>query len=484
MQETVIYWYRQDLRTQDLPGLSAAAAAGKPILACYILDDAAAGEWAAGGASRWWLHHSLQALDEALQQLGGKLLLFKGDTAPTLLQLCEQTSANRVYCSAAIDPWARTLETQVQHELDSAGARLLRQPGTLLYSPQNAARHNGEPYKVFTPFWRHCSTLPAPQPAPPLPTKLQWHVSSTGITLDELSLLPSKPNWASHWPQMWQPGCLAATERATDFIDTGLPDYAENRDALAEFATSRLSAHLHFGEISVGSLWRTASQAQQLAPELADTATRFLAQLGWREFSHHLLLHNPDMAERPLQPKFASFPWARSPAALAAWRLGQTGFPVVDAGMRELWHTGYMHNRARMICASFLCKHLLLPWQAGLAWFHDTLVDADYANNAASWQWVAGCGTDAAPYIRVFNPILQGQRFDAKGEYVRSWVPELAQLPDKLIHQPWEASDDILAQAGITLGDTYPQPIVDHKAARQVALEAYASWRDQPGAEP
>jgi deoxyribodipyrimidine photo-lyase len=447
-----------------------AAEAGRPILPLYILDDETPGQWRMGRASRWWLHGSLESLDAAL---GGKLVLRQGASSRVLADLLDETGASAIYATRGYEPWEQALERAVAAACEARNAAFRLFPGRLLFEPEAIASGDGKPYRVFTPFWKAC--LAAPPPPPPLPApKLARFATAKSERLASLELLPRKPDWAGGLRAIWQPGEDAARKRLDRFIENGLARYTDDRSDLGGDPTSRLSPHLHFGEISPNQVWHLVGDAEETARGKKDRgAGVFLRELGWREFSYHLLEHFPAMVSEPLRPEFEKFPWREDSSALAAWQRGETGYPIVDAAMRELWQTGWMPNRARMIVASFLVKHLLIPWQRGADWFLDTLVDADLANNAASWQWVTGCGTDAAPYFRIFNPVLQGRKFDANGDYVRRWVPELARLPAPDIHAPWEAAPLTLAGAGVTLGRTYPEPIVEHGAARARALAAF-----------
>jgi len=476
MTSPIIYWYRQDLRTHDLPGLAAAAASGQPVIPCYILDDRAPGHWRPGGASRWWLHHSLASLAADLDAMGGRLVLRRGDTLDELERLARETGARQVFCSRMYEPWAVELEQRLHARFTTAGIDFKRHRGVLLHEPETICTQGGNPYKVFTPFWRAC--LAAGQPAEPvsLPRDTRW--SKASVVSDDLrawQLCPDKPDWAAAWPRWWTPGSRGARDKLDTFLQSGIEDYADGRDFPALDRTSRLSPHLHFGEISPRVLWHRVQRAADIDPDRAGQVAKFLGELGWREFSCHLLHHFPTLPEQPFRAEFGRFPWQANEQRLRAWQRGQTGYPLVDAGMRELWATGYMHNRVRMIAASFLTKHLLVHWRKGAEWFWDTLVDADLANNSCSWQWVAGSGADASPYFRIFNPVVQGKKFDGEGAYIRKWVPELATLPDRYIHAPWEAPDDVLKTAGVRLDATYPLPVVEHKAARDNALAAYAS---------
>jgi len=472
-QSPVIVWFRQDLRLSDNPALAAAAKTGAPLLPVYVLDDDAPARWRMGGASRWWLHGSLASLDSALQALGGYLVLRKGRAPEELAALLRETNASAIHASQGHAPWDKAVERDVASLCRETGAALQLHPDGMLFAPGTIGTKDNKPYRVFTPFWKACLAAPEPRAPMPAPALGAFATGVGGEPLDSLSLLPAKPDWAGGLREAWQPGEEAARERLADFIDGPLADYADGRNDLFGDPTSRLSPYLHFGEISPHQVWHAVRHAAAAKPGASRGADAFLRELGWRDFSYHLLHDFPDIADKPLRPEFADFPWRNDDDALLAWQRGRTGYPVVDAAMRQLWHTGWLPGRARMIVASFLVKHLLVPWQSGEAWFWDTLVDADPANNAASWQWVAGCGMDAAPYFRVFNPILQGRKFDPDGDYVRQWVPELRGLSASDIHAPWEVPDLILAQAGVTLGHTYPQPIVDHGAARQRALAAF-----------
>lgn len=478
MDSPIIYWFRQDLRLDDLPGLQAAASTGRPLLAVYILDDDSPGSWSLGGASRWWLHHSLQALSTDIESRGGRLHFAQGDPQTVLSKLAADTGASHVFCSRQYEPWARELEEQLHTTLDERGVTLQRFSGSMLWEPETVQNQQGAPYKVFTPFWRRCRALPHSVVPAGACAVDNWHtdVVSPG-SLDNLQLLPKHPNWAQGWSSRWQPGERNATVRLQEFLQTTLENYDLGRDHPATDSTSLLSPHLHFGEISPARVYTTALEQISGSPELADAGTKFLSELGWREFSYYLLFHFPHFPEQPFNPKFERFPWVGGKEMLLAWQRGATGYPLVDAGMRELWQTGYMHNRVRMVVASFLCKHLLVDWRSGERWFWDTLLDADLASNSCSWQWVAGSGADASPYYRVFNPVTQSKKFDGSGQYIKRWVPELAQLPDRNIHEPWLAPQEMLAACNVELGETYPHPIVEHKAAREAALLAYEQVR-------
>jgi deoxyribodipyrimidine photo-lyase len=473
----LLWWVRRDLRLADNPALHAAARAGAPLLAVYVLDDETPGRWAAGGASRWWLHGSLEALAEDLAALGVRLVLQRGRAARLVAELAAATGAQAVVAGRVHEPWALAEEEALRSRLPE-GVALRLAAGSLLFDPESLRNQAGRPFQVFTPFWKACLAASPPGPPRPVPAGLAgFRADVDSEALEDWQLLPEAPDWAAGLREAWTPGEVGAWARWEAFAGQGLADYAAGRDRPDLAGTSRLSPHLHFGEISIRALWHAAAGLADQGRAPAAAVQAFLRELGWREFSAHLLHHWPELPEQPLRAQFRDFPWASDPAALRAWQQGLTGYPIVDAGMRELWHTGWMHNRVRMIVASFLVKDLLVPWQQGAAWFHDTLVDADLASNAASWQWVAGCGADAAPYFRIFNPVLQGRKFDPAGDYVRRWVPELARLPLQHIHDPWNAPAGVLASAGLRLGADYPQPRVDHAQARDRALAAFASLK-------
>jgi deoxyribodipyrimidine photo-lyase len=468
---TVLHWFRLDLRLSDVPALAAAERDGARVLPVYILDDNAAGEWAPGSASRWWLHHSLERLGAALHKRGGKLLLRRGDTLQVLKEICEAQGISRIHCTRRYEPWAAEEEQQLHKALGDLGVTLKRFPGALLHEPGSVLTQAEEPFKVFTPFWRACRRNGVAAPVDC--SGVSWRRADGSETLTDWQLTPRNPDWATGWSDLWSPGEEGATERLDSFLSEAVAEYAEGRNLPGEDFTSRLSPHLHHGEISPRQVWARCEARRAESPGWEDALDKFQAELGWREFSYHLLHFFPHIPEKPFKENFSDFPWSQDKNKLRAWQRGNTGYPIVDAGMRELWSTGYMHNRVRMVVASFLCKHLLLHWRHGEDWFWDTLVDADLASNGCSWQWVAGSGADAAPYFRIFNPVTQGEKFDKDGRYVRRWVPELAELPDKYLHKPWEAPEEVLENAGVTLGTGYPEPIVDHRSARQGALDAY-----------
>jgi deoxyribodipyrimidine photo-lyase len=467
----IVVWFRNDLRLDDNPALDAAARAGAPLVALYVLDDDSAGDWRMGAASRWWLHHSLEALAADLAKLGVSLTLRRGRAEFALEGLIAETGARAVYWNRLYEPWAMRRDGELKARLRASGLTVESFNGSLLFEPTHLRNKAGDPFKVFSPFWRACLATCGPSAPLAAPRKLVAAPAPSSDALADLRLLPTKPDWAGGLRETWRVGEKSARLRLAGFLKNTVGDYKVARDFMAQEGVSHLSPHLHFGEISPRRVWAETMGA------VGDVGLPFLRELGWREFCHHLLVASPHMPELPLDQRFADFPWVKNAKAFDAWTKGRTGYPLVDAAMRELWLTGYMHNRARMVAASFLVKHLLLPWQDGERWFWDTLVDADLANNSGGWQWVAGCGADAAPYFRVFNPVLQGEKFDPEGDYVRRYVPELAKLPARWIHRPHEAPEEALAAAGVRLGKTYPRPIVDHAAARARALAAFEELR-------
>ena len=470
-----IFWFRQDLRLADNPALQAALQRGSAVIPLFIHAPDEEAPWSPGGASRWWLHQSLRALDVGLRELGSRLVIRRGPTLETLRALLKETGAAAVFWNRRYEPAVIARDATVKEALRCAGCEAESFNAALLHEPWTIQNQSGKPFQVFTPFWRHCLAKdepPEPRSAPKsLPAPAKWPRS---VPLNELELEP-RMIWADGLRAAWQPGEAGAAANLGRFLTKAFDNYPDQRNRPDVIGTSRLSAHLHFGEISPRQVWhglrRTAAK-RGLALEKW-RGSQFLAEIGWREFAHHLLFHFPHTPSEPLRAAFQKFPWRKDAAWLRAWQKGRTGYPIVDAGLRELWATGWMHNRVRMITASFLLKDLLLPWQEGARWFWDTLVDADLAQNTLGWQWSAGCGADAAPYFRVFNPTRQGGKFDPRGDYVRQWCPELAQLPDEWLHQPPAAPPEILRAAGVELGRTYPEPLVSHAIAREVALEAY-----------
>jgi len=465
--ETVIVWFRRDLRLSDHPALSLALERQQRVLPVYIHAPHEEGPWAPGGASRWWLHHSLAALGRDLEMAGAPLLIRQGDSLRQLRELAQAVGARAVYWNRLYEPALVRRDEAIQQALREDGLEAESGNAALLAEPWQLKTGGGEPYRVFTPFWRAHRALPA---RPPLPAPRRLNPAGRpprGVALEALGLLPRFP-WDSGLRQAWTPGETGAWQLLQRFCDEEAGRYLDERDRPAQDGTSRLSPHLHFGEISANQVAARLHRLAEEQPGLRGDTEHYLRQLGWREFAHHLLYHYPHTPQQPLHRKFANFPW-RKPrdyaADLRAWQQGRTGVPLVDAGMRQLWHSGWMHNRVRMITASFLSKNLLIPWQEGARWFWDTLVDADLANNTLGWQWTSGCGADAVPYFRVFNPVLQGGKFDPRGAYTRRWLPELARLPDAALHAPWQAGN---------APPPYDAPIADPGESRRRALEAYA----------
>ena len=475
-----IVWLRQDLRLADNPALCAALAGGGPLLPLYIDSSVEDGDWAAGAASRWWLHQSLAALAVDLVRRGSRLIVRRGPALPVLQSLCRETGADAVYWNRRYEPLAIARDAQVKEALRAQGLVAESRNGGLLAEPWQIATQNGGPYRVYTPFRRRLlAELAPPDPlaAPAsLPAPPNWPES---LPLAALGLHPVT-DWYASIAASWEPGEAAAQRQLAQFVADSLARYADDRDRPAIPGTSRLSPHLHHGELSPRQVWHAVLRGAACAgvPPAEARGGKFLAELLWREFSYHLLYHFPHTPTAPLHESFAHFPWRDDPGALHAWQRGRTGVPLIDAGMRELWATGWIHNRVRMVAASFLVKNLRLPWLAGARWFWDTLVDADLAANTQGWQWVAGCGADAAPYYRVFNPVTQSCRFDPQGCYLRRWLPELARLDDRAIQAPWLAAEQKLEAAGIRLGRDYPAPIVDLQQSRAAAL---AAWRQMRG---
>ncbi len=457
-----IIWFRNDLRLADNPALIASLGSGRAVLPVYVLDEETEGLRPLGAASRWWLHHSLLSLDASLRKLGSRLILRRGPAERVVAELAAESEAEAIYWNRIYDQGARARDARLKQFFTGRGTIAESFKANLLFEPWEVKTLAREPFKVFTPFWRACRNLASPDmplPAPrALPAPARWPESDS---LADWRLLPTAPDWAGGLRASWTPGEAAAAARLTDFLDDALARYRQARDLPAVEGTSRLSPHLAFGEIGPRQIWRAATGRGDSA-----AVEKFLAEVGWREFAYNLLFHFGDLTQRNFRSEFDAFPWESAAVSLDAWRRGRTGYPIVDAGLRELWTTGWMHNRVRMIVASFLTKDLLIDWREGERWFWDTLVDADPANNATGWQWVAGSGADAAPYFRIFNPVLQGEKFDPDGDYVRRWVPELAGLPAKTIHRPWTADPP-------PSPDVYPARLVDHTAARERALGAF-----------
>ena len=480
-QKTTIVWYRKDLRVADHEALNEAAARG-PVIPVFIWAPDEEGEWVPGGASRWWFHRSLKALDQKLQGLGSRLVIRRGPSLDTLIALAEETGADAVFWHRRYEPAIVDRDTAVKHGLRVAGLTATSFNGSLLYEPWTVSTQQDQPYKVYTPFWKRTQEHhePPPQPcdtAKSLPAPSEWPRS---LDVDDLGLDPTI-DWDAGLRKTWTPGEDAGHKRLDLFLNEILTGYADSRNVPGVDGTSRMSPYLHHGEISPRQAWHAVRDYMTDGRRKLDASQKqqcwvYLKELVWREFSYHVLFHFPRTPSQPLKEKYEAFEWVDMRQGrhwLEVWQKGQTGYPIVDAAVRQLWEIGWMHNRCRMIVASFLIKHLRVPWQEGAKWFWDTLVDADLADNTMGWQWSAGCGADAQPFFRIFNPMSQGEKFDPKGDYVRRYVPELKSLPDDVLHTPWKASPEVLERAGVTLGKTYPRPIVDHREAREAALQAY-----------
>jgi deoxyribodipyrimidine photo-lyase len=476
---STLMWFRQDLRLRDNPALSFASEQGA-IIPVYIFDTACPEQFVPGGASQWWLHQSLHSLNDALEE---QLHCMQGDATKLLIEMVQEHDIKRLVWNRCYEPWQIKRDTQLKKQLTELGVEVHSFNSHLLWEPWQVLKKDETPYKVFTPYYRRgCLSKPAPRMPVSAPKNLQVeYIEKWDKGVDSLELMPDN-HWYSEMQKMWSPGEQGAADFLSEFLPDGAKQYKNKRDFPDLGATSKLSPHLHFGEISPNQIWYAGINALDGNTE-NEGLDCYLSELGWREFSHYLLFHFPHIPQKNFSPKFEHFPWRTDEDALQAWQQGQTGIPIVDAGMRELWQTGTMHNRVRMVVASFLVKNLLIDWRKGERWFWDCLLDADLAANSASWQWVAGTGADAAPYFRIFNPVTQGQRFDVKGEYVKRFCPELSKMPDKYIHNPWDAPQNILDYAGVKLGKNYPKPLVDLKASRQRALDALAQSKQQPNEE-
>ena len=478
--DTALVWFRNDLRLADHRPLTEALQEARHVLCVFVLDRKAGGAWALGGASLWWLHHSLAALAEAIGKAGGKLILREGDAAKIIPALAAEAGAASVHCGRSHEPVLRELDRRVEKALAQHDIAFRSHRVSTLFELDTIRTQTGKVYGVYTPFARTCRGLPDPEP--PLPPVKQLHAPDGKFASDRLEdwrLLPTRPDWAGGLRDAWTPGEAGAHARMQRFLADHLDDYGDSRNIPGnEDGTSMLSPHLRWGELSPVQVWHAAREANGQGRARKGSTGRsgfdtFQGEILWHEFAAYLLHHNPAMPDEPLRPAYNRLRWRHDPRGLQAWQRGQTGVPIVDAGMRQLWHIGWMHNRVRMITASLLTKHLLVSWQEGEAWFWDTLVDGDLATNSASWQWVAGTGTDSQPFFRIFNPVTQGRKFDPDGAYVRRWVPELQRLGDRWLHEPWEAPEAELERAGIRLGDHYPRPVISLTEGRDRALAAF-----------
>ena len=478
MEKTpALVWFRNDLRLVDHPALYAAREEDAPVIALYIHENAA--PWAPGAATRWWMQQSLERLSAALERINIPLVFRQGDSKKIIEEVVAETAAHSVYWNRRYFPMQCEHDKAIKSSLEASNVTVATFNGSLLREPWETKTKSETPFRVFTPFWKAMRQL-GPSRGEFLPSIKPVDQAASALsseTLESLTLDQTAPLLFDELSNHWQPGEEAAQTRLDDFLDEAVNHYATGRDRPDQQLTSRLSPHLAFGEISVLDVWHRTRNAIEAGTVSATNGEKFLSEIAWREFSNQLLFFNDDMTDKPMRPEFAEFPWRQDEEALEAWKKGETGYPIVDAGMRQLRNTGWMHNRVRMIAASFLIKDLLVDWRAGAAWFTEMLLDADIANNTASWQWVAGSGADAAPFFRIFNPVLQGEKFDPHGDYVREFAPELKNLPNKYIHAPWTAPLQVLEDAEVTLGNTYPNPIVDHKFARQRALSVYEMLR-------
>ena len=449
-QAPALVWFRQDLRLLDNPALAAAVERRAPIIPVYIWAPEEEGAWPPGGASKWWLARSLSSLSAELERRNSRLVVRRGPTAEALIRLVAETRASALYWNRRYEPAVATRDRDLTTRLHDSGLVAESFNGSLLFEPWTILNGSGQSYRVFSAFWRACMANNVDLPGIDAPERvIAPEIWPHSLELSDLELEP-KVDWATGFREVWQPGEAGAHRALRRFLRDALDRYPLDRNRPDFIGTSRLSPHLHFGEIGPAQVWRAVTKQMHGRAEACEA---YLRQIGWREFAYHLLYHHPESPRKPIRPEFANFPWHENPSLFKTWKRGMTGYPLVDAGMRELWQTGWMHNRVRMVVASFLVKHLLMPWQEGAAWFWDTLVDADLANNTLGWQWTAGCGADAAPYFRIFNPSLQAAKFDSHGAYVRRWVPEFDRRNG---------------------GSRYPSPIVDHDKARRRALAAYA----------
>jgi deoxyribodipyrimidine photo-lyase len=482
-----LLWFRRDFRLHDNAALHAALDSAGSVVPVYIHapeeERVDGSDWSPGAASRWWLHHSLEALEQALRRRGSRLVIRRSASSlEALQQLLDETGATAVHWNRLYEPHLVARDRHIKTALREAGITATSHAGCLLHEPMQVQTKQGRPYQVFTPFWKSLQPLletTLDQEAPlPVPDNLQAPAEfPLQLSLRDLELLP-QIDWAQGIAVNWQPGEDGAHQRLRRFFDDAVSTYAEGRDYPTRDDVSRLSPHLHFGELTPRQAWQATKNEMQVSPGSRRGAAAFLRELGWREFAHHVLFHFPNTPDEPLYEKYAAFPWRRNYGELLrAWQEGMTGYPIVDAGMRQLWQTGWMHNRVRMVVASLLVKNLRIPWQEGARWFWDTLVDADLANNTMGWQWAAGCGADAAPYFRIFNPMTQAEKFDTVG-YIRKYVPELAALPDRYVYQPWKTPADVQESTGFVPGKNYPQPVVDYRESREEALAALQALKN------
>lgn len=480
MTSAVIVWFRLDLRINDNAALHAARETGKPVIPVYIWSPDEEGKWQPGSASRFWLHHALASLQKDLETVHSILTLMRGPSLEALQSLINETGADSVFWNRCYEPQVIKRDSRITQALKKSGIEVRSFNASLLFEPHEISNRQGGPFKVYTPFWKHYQTLEVLPPHKDTKAKLQqpakWPKS---LALQENGLVP-RSQWYTTIQDTWDMSEAGARKCTRHFIKHSLHNYSRDRDYPALDGVSGMSPYLHFGQVSVRQIWHRVTEAEQSAGRMSPgrNAQAYLRQLVWREFAYHLLFHFPHSANQPLYEKYRQFPWRKDQKLLRSWQKGETGYPIVDAGMRQLWQTGWMHNRVRMITGSFLTKDILVSWLEGAKWFWDTLVDADLANNTMGWQWVAGSGADAAPWFRIFNPVTQSIRFDPAGDYIRQWLPELKNLDRKYVHSPWTAPEEVLTGAGIKLGITYPRPVLDHAEARKRALESYRLLRE------
>lgn len=475
MHDSALVCFRNDFRLLDNPALFEAVRLNKQVIPVFIYDSSASGDWDLGGASKWWLHQSIKDIQKQVASLGGRLILRKGSTASVMRELVEATQASSVFWNRRYLLSERTVDAVVKEMMIDMGVEVKSFQASLLVEPWTTANKEGNPFKVYSPFWRSIKDHPIPKPLDLDFSKIQFAEENIEcLGLEDLELIPKDKNWHETFHDFWKVSEMTAHDLLLNFIHQGVDGYAVDRDRPDFNGTSSLSPYLRWGQISPRQIAHALGQNCDLN---AKGPMVYLKEIYWREFAYYVMYHFPDTTDSPLQEKYKNFPWNEDESTLSAWKWGKTGYPIVDAGMRQLYATGWMHNRVRMIVASLLVKHLLHNWHAGAKWFWDTLVDADLSSNTLGWQWSGGCGADAAPYFRIFNPMIQGMKFDPDGEYVKRWVPELASVPAKYIHQPWEATASELKSFGVTLGQEYPIPIIEHTFGRERALEALASLK-------
>lgn len=470
--QTALVWFRQDLRLEDNPALNRALVNGYAVVPVYLWSPGEAGDWAPGGAAKWWLHHALADFQEQLKEEGLDLVLRKGDALAEIPKLAEECGAAAVYWNRCYEPWRMRIDSRLKSELKEAGLEAWSGNASLLREPWEVATQAGKPYKVFSPFARRCQPMPDAPPEDPAGRLRAPEKMPAGQELEELGLLP-KIRWDAGLAAAWEPTRKAGQQRLRQFLRHRVKQYDQGRNLPAVDGTSRLSPYLHWGQLGPREVAAAVRESGS-----SKGVRSFYNEIIWREFAYHVLYHFPTTPESPLQPKFRDFPWEEDDVLLKAWQQGRTGYPLVDAGMRQLYETGWMHNRVRMLVGSFLVKHLLQPWQAGERWFWDCLVDADLASNTLGWQWAGGCGADAAPYFRIFNPITQSEKFDGGGEYIRRFVPELESVPDSHLHKPWTLPPQLQEACGCRIGKEYPEPVIAHEDGRARALAAFEKIKE------